>query len=54
MPVTDKLRKLIMTGADATTIKQQAITDGMKTLLHDGVDKAIKGLTTLEEILRVS
>ena len=54
MPLTDKLRKLIMTGSDAATLKQQAIAEGMKTLLQDGIDKAVKGLTTLEEILRVS
>lgn len=54
MPVTDSIRKLIMSGADASTLKEQAIKEGMKTLLQDGVDKVIKGLTTLEEILRVS
>lgn len=54
MPVTDNIRKLIMSGADATTIKEQAVDEGMRTLLQDGIDKVIKGLTTLEEVLRVS
>ncbi len=54
MPVSDKIRKLIMGGADSSTIKEQAIADGMKTLLQDGFEKVIKGLTTLEEVLRVS
>ena len=35
MPVTDSIRKLIMSGADASTLKEQAIKDGMKTLLQD-------------------
>jgi len=54
MPVSDKIRKLIMSGSDASTIKDQAIKDGMKTLLQDGIDKVIKGHTTLDEVLRVS
>lgn len=54
MPITDSIRKLIMSGADSATIKEQAIKDGMKTLQQDGIDKVVKGLTTLEEVLRVS
>jgi len=54
MPVTDGIRKLIMSGADASTIKEFAIKEGMKTLLQDGIEKVVKGLTTLEEVLRVS
>jgi general secretion pathway protein E len=53
LTVSDAIRKLVMTGADATTIKEQAIKEGMITLLNDGVQKAVKGLTTLEEVLRV-
>ena len=54
MPVSDKIRKLIMSGADASEIKKQAIAEGMKTLIDDGIEKVLKGLTTLEEVLRVS
>ncbi|HOP28473.1 MAG TPA: type II secretion system ATPase GspE [Spirochaetota bacterium] len=54
MPVTDGIRKLIMSGADASTIKDLAIKEGMKTLLQDGIEKVVRGLTTLEEVLRVS
>ncbi|HOP62702.1 MAG TPA: type II secretion system ATPase GspE [Spirochaetota bacterium] len=54
MPISDKIRKLIMSGADASTIKEQAITEGMKTLLQDGIDKVLQGFTTLDEVLRVS
>lgn len=51
--VTDSIRKMIMTGSDASSIKEQAIKEGMITLLTDGVQKASKGITTLEEVLRV-
>ncbi len=54
LPVTNDIRKLIMEHADAVQIKEKAISSGMKTLLQDGVEKALQGITTLEEVLRVS
>ncbi|HOJ27732.1 MAG TPA: type II secretion system ATPase GspE [Spirochaetota bacterium] len=54
LPVTNDIRKLIMEHADAVQIKEKAISNGMKTLLQDGVEKALQGITTLEEVLRVS
>ncbi len=51
--VSESIRKLIMTGADASSIKDQAIKEGMVTLLTDGIQKVSKGLTTLEEVFRV-
>ncbi len=54
LPVTSTIRKLILTQADASEIKEAAMVEGMKTLLQDGLSKAIKGLTTVEEVLRVS
>jgi general secretion pathway protein E len=53
LTVSDTIRKMVMSGADAATIKDQAIKEGMVTLLTDGVQKAAQGLTTLEEVLRV-
>jgi len=53
LTVTDNIRKMVMAGSDASNIKEQAIKDGMVTLLTDGTQKAIKGLTTLEEVFRV-
>ena len=35
-------------------IKNQAISEGMKTLRMVGIDKAREGITTLEEVLRVT
>ncbi|HQG43909.1 MAG TPA: type II secretion system ATPase GspE, partial [Spirochaetota bacterium] len=54
LPITNDIRKLIMEHADAVTIKEKAIANGMKTLLLDGIEKAFQGITTLEEVLRVS
>jgi type II secretion system protein E len=50
----DKLRSLILTRTQANTIKQAAVEQGMKTLHQDGCDKILKGLTTIEEVLRVT
>jgi len=50
----EELRALIMKGSDATTIKRATMERGMTTLREDGLQKAIKGLTTLEEVLLVT
>lgn len=54
LPLSQNIRKLILSHADAESIKQQACKEGMRTLLEDGLIKAIKGITTVEEVLRVS
>jgi len=53
LKVSDDIRRMIMKGEDAASIKKQAIKEGMITLLEDGIQKAINGLTTMEEVLRV-
>jgi general secretion pathway protein E len=53
LTVSDDIRRMIMKGEDAASIKKQAIKEGMITLLEDGIEKAINGLTTMEEVLRV-
>ncbi|HXV27254.1 MAG TPA: ATPase, T2SS/T4P/T4SS family [Candidatus Paceibacterota bacterium] len=53
LEVNDFIREAIMRHADASEIKKIAIKNGMTTLLEDGFQKALKGLTTIEEILRV-
>ncbi len=47
------IRELIMKGATAADIEEQAKKEGMITMLEDGIVKAVQGLTTIEEILRV-
>lgn len=54
LPVSESIRRLIVKRASATVIKNQAISEGMKTLRMVGIDKAREGITTLEEILRVT
>ncbi|NLV67111.1 MAG: type II secretion system ATPase GspE [Spirochaetes bacterium] len=51
--ISDKIKKLIMTGSDASTIREQALKEGMVSLLEDGINKVIAGVTTLDEVLRV-
>jgi len=54
LEVTSDLRKLITARADSDSIEKAAISQGMTTLLDDGLDKVKKGLTTLEEVLTKS
>ena len=50
---SDEVRGLISARATEQLIKKAAVRAGMRTLLDDGIDKAARGLTTLEEVLRV-
>ncbi|MBI4774931.1 MAG: type II secretion system ATPase GspE [Deltaproteobacteria bacterium] len=50
----DSLRRLVLRGSDATEIKQQAVSNGMITLRQDGIRKVLRGVTTVEEVLRVT
>ncbi|MCK5888483.1 MAG: type II secretion system ATPase GspE [Methylococcales bacterium] len=52
--MTDALRKMVMEHKESGLIQEQAVKDGMLTLYHDGLAKAVKGLTTLDEVLRVT
>jgi type II secretion system protein E len=54
LAVTENIRPLIMNRANATTIAQAAIENGMRTLRTDGWNKVMAGETTIEEILRVT
>ncbi|MEK7136969.1 MAG: ATPase, T2SS/T4P/T4SS family, partial [Patescibacteria group bacterium] len=53
MIVTDAIRSLVAESADAEVIEKAAIQGGMTTMLDDGLEKAVEGITTLEEVLRV-
>lgn len=54
LPMDNDIRKMVMDHSDAVTIKEAAIKNGMITLRQDGIKKAISGITTVEEVLRVS
>ncbi len=51
---TETIKKLIIEGASKETITQEARKDGFITMFEDGLSKASRGLTTLEEIYRVA
>lgn len=52
--VNEAIRELILQRASSQQIKQKAVSQGMRTLRQDGLDKVKKGLTTLTEVLRVT
>ncbi|OAI04662.1 type II secretion system protein GspE [Methylomonas methanica] len=54
LTMTDTIRKQIMKHEEAFVIQQTAIQEGMQTMYEDGVGKALQGITTLEEVLRVT
>ncbi len=52
--ITDEVRNNVLRNSDSNTIKQIARNDGMVSLRDDGVRKVLAGVTTLEEVLRVT
>ena len=52
--VSDKIEKLTVKRVTSDKIKETAIEEGMVTLRRDGLKKVLKGLTSLEEVLRVT
>lgn len=52
--MTDGVRQLVMQHANASEIRKMAVKEGMDTLYQDGLRKAAKGLTTIEEVMRVA
>ena len=52
--MSDTIRHEIAIGSDANVIRQQAIHEGMKTLRQDALEKLAAGLTTPEEVVRVT
>ncbi|MCG2713552.1 MAG: Flp pilus assembly complex ATPase component TadA [Candidatus Omnitrophica bacterium] len=54
LQLTAKIRELILSGSQEQFIKHEARLGGMKTLREDGMEAALKGQTTIEEVLRVT
>ncbi len=52
--LSEPIRRLILAHADGTEIQQTAIKEGMVTMKNDGIKKALQGITTLEEVIRVT
>ena len=53
LKMTPTVRELIIKGAQTSEIEAQAKKEGMLTMFEDGIFKAVRGMTTVEEVLRV-
>jgi len=54
MPVSEEIRALILRNAPTVEIKDMALSQGMKTLRHNAIQKVLDGVMPLEEVLRVT
>lgn len=54
MDVTEDIQNLIVSHATSNEIQRKAIENGMITMRQDGYLKALQGLTTIEEVNRVT
>jgi general secretion pathway protein E len=54
LPMSNTIRQAIMSHEEMGVIQNLAIAEGMTTLYEDGLNKVIQGITTLEEVLRVT
>lgn len=54
LETTESIKELIVNNAPAEKIQKQAVAEGMITMLQDGFIKVLTGLTTIDEILRVT
>ena len=52
--VNDAIRRLILQRAESMDLHRAAVEGGMRTMYDDGMQKALSGLTTVEEVLRVT
>lgn len=52
--MSEEVKKMVIAKASSDEIKKRALGEGMRTLRDDGLDKARRGVTTVEEILRVT
>ncbi|MCG8470898.1 MAG: type II secretion system ATPase GspE [Desulfobacterales bacterium] len=54
LEVDDYLKGVVVKSSDANVIKTEAVKRGMTTLRDDGIQKVLSGVTTIEEVLRVT
>ncbi|MDO8287232.1 MAG: type II secretion system ATPase GspE [Rhodoferax sp.] len=52
--MSDTIRSMVMRHVTSGEVRQQAISDGMQTMYENGLSKAVAGITTIEEVLRVT
>jgi type IV pilus assembly protein PilB len=54
MMMTSRVRELAFQGTSSQQLRRTAVSQGMHTLFEDGLDKAMRGITTLEEVFRIA
>lgn len=54
LSIGDTLKAIILGAVSSNTVQKQAVEDGMVTMIQDGILKALDGITTLEEVWRVT
>jgi general secretion pathway protein E len=54
MVISDPVRAMILSGADAGMIKKQAMAEGMTTVRHNAIAKVLQGVTSMEELYRAT
>ncbi len=54
LPMSDGIRSLVMQHATAGEIRKLAVEQGMRTMFDSGLRKVMSGVTTIEEVLRVT
>ena len=52
--MSDTIRSMVMRHVTSGEVRQQAIAEGMQTMYENGLSKAVAGITTIEEVLRVT
>jgi len=52
--MTDEIRRMVLDRTSTADLKALALSQGLRTLYHDGLMKVAQGVTTLEEVLRVA
>ena len=54
LAMSDAIRSMVMRHVTAGEVRQQAMAEGMQTMYENGLSKAVAGVTTIEEVLRVT
>jgi type IV pilus assembly protein PilB len=54
MTMTQQVREMAFKGESTLNVRKMARKQGMRTLFEDGMIKAIKGMTTIDEVLRIT
>ncbi len=54
MPFTDRLKEMVLQGCSTAELKEEMIREGVKSLRMSGLSKVIEGVTTIDEVVRVT